>query len=653
MSTVATWLVSLLALIGSLSRAIRSETVVVSASQTLESFLCGNGLQREEGTELNLLLPSNVTHYIGSGDFCVVQNLSSVVISSDTPGKRAEIVCNHTSEFSFFTTRGFAFLNSNNLTLRDLSFSQCGGVLSREALVYENTTEVPVYFGTHQSAVLFFSETLDLTLYNIAVTEYYGFAIIAANLYGSPSFHSLQILNSLGATLCPSLITNHTRGNYTCYGSGVLVYIHDSKKGNSTTPRTHKLIIAKSLFKNNSYWTNDYECMHNVFQFNPDRVPIVGAGGLTVYFTQSVYRYLTRIDDCEITENTGTVAGGIFTAYVNSPPNSLLQVTNTVFSMNSNLLPICPGTAFSMYIYYTETYIKSFISSHQNELLDWIPLSIFDTLITKHTPRNKSIIESSSAVYLILVNQPLFDVVVKLSRVNFTHNGAFSTGICMYAQTSYGLMNNGKPLSLVMIDVVVEQNFQYFGQDAVGVMTNSSQFVFTGLDEVRIVGTSQLGSSFVANNGTVLQAYASDIYLTGKILFKDNMASQGAAIGLKSNSHLIIAENSTILFQNNHVFLDGGAIYANEVGTENSFCVIQVDSKKRNLTELNINVTFDGNTALRSGPATYVGPLQLCFQTRIPVFPRYLDNLYNSIFTFSGRNPCSCFSCCWYLSLCQ
>ena len=238
---------------------------------------------------------------------------------------------------------------------------------------------------------------------------------------------------------------------------------------------------------------------------------------------------------------------------------------------------------------------------------------------------------------MILVNQPLFDVVVKLSRVNFTHNGAFSTGICMYAQTSYGLMNNGKPLSLVMIDVVVEQNFQYFGQDAVGVMTNSSQFVFTGLDEVRIVGTSQLGSSFVANNGTVLQAYASDIYLTGKILFKDNMASQGAAIGLKSNSHLIIAENSTILFQNNHVFLDGGAIYANEVGTENSFCVIQVDSKKRNLTELNINVTFDGNTALRSGPATYVGPLQLCFQTRIPVFPRYLDNLYNSIFTFSGN----------------
>ena len=346
-------LVLFLALTGTLSRAIRSETFVVSATETLEYFLCGNGqeiFQREEGRiGIDLLLPSNVTHFISPGSSCVVQNLTNVVISSDTPGERAEIVCNHTGEFSFFTTRSFAFLNSNNLTLRDLSFSQCGGVLSQKALVYENSTEVPVYFGTNQSAVLFLSETLDLTLDNIAVTEYYGFAAIAANLYGSSLLNRLQIFNSLGATLCPSLIHNHTRGNYTCYGSGVLVYIHDSK----VTPLnyTQKLIIAKSLFMNNSYWTNDYVCMHNVFQFNPDRIPIVGAGGLTVYFTQSDYGYTAQMVECNITENSGTVAGGIFTAYVNSPPNSLLYLNNTVFSKNYNLLPICPGTAFSMYIY--------------------------------------------------------------------------------------------------------------------------------------------------------------------------------------------------------------------------------------------------------------------------------------------------------------
>lgn len=55
------------------------------------------------------------------------------------------------------------------------------------------------------------------------------------------------------------------------------------------------------------------------------------------------------------------------------------------------------------------------------------------------------------------------------------------------------------------------------------------------------------------------------------------------------------------------------------------------------MTELNINVTFDRNTALRSGPSTYAAPLQHCFQTKVHVFPRYLENLYYKIFTFTGN----------------
>ena len=56
-------------------------------------------------------------------------------------------------------------------------------LVSPDAFLYENSTDVPVFFGTNQSAVMFFSETLNLCLINIAVTHYYGFAIIAANPY--------------------------------------------------------------------------------------------------------------------------------------------------------------------------------------------------------------------------------------------------------------------------------------------------------------------------------------------------------------------------------------------------------------------------------------------------------------------------------------
>ena len=629
-------LVSLLALCGALPR--NCECVVLSATDlySLEKYFCGDeGHDSEiiQGSELKLA--TNVTHYIDPGSFCVVQNLVNVTISSDIPGRKAEIVCNHTAEFSFFTTRGFAFLNCTNLTLKDISFSQCGGVVSPEAFLYENSTDVPAFFGTNQSAVMFFSETLNLRLINIAVTQYYGFAIIAANAYGSPLFYGLHIFDSFGGPLCSTLIVIHTHGNYTCYGSGVLVYTHDSVVTALHTSPNNSLIISDSLFQRNSYFTNDYVCMQNVFQFYPERVPLSGAGGITLFFTQSMFVYTTVINHTVITENNGTIVGGLFAVFINSPYTSSLAITgHSIVSKNAILIPyvFCPGSGIGSYIYFTKSFIKSFEFNHSSELLDWTPLTIHETLITNH------ISKGSSTVYIILVNQALFDIMIALESVNFTNNGASDNGICMYAETVYGLMRNVKPLNLLMTDVFAEHNFQYFDDLTVDSLTYSSQFLFTRLGRVTIEGTSSLGSRFISNYGSVIDGFATDFYLIGNITFKDNKATYGAAILLESNSHIIIAENSTVLFQNNSAFLDGGAIYAYERGTENYVCVIQVDSNKRNISQLNINVTFDGNDAFRSGPATYVTPLQDCFQVSVHVFPSQLTNLYDHIFTFKANN---------------
>ena len=620
-------LVSLLAVSGALTKTCEGRILSATESHSLQKYFCGDGrdLLQREGSELQLA--TNVTHYIDPGSFCVVQNLVNVTISSDAPGKQAEIVCNHTAEFSFFTTRGFAFLNCTNLTLKDISFSQCGGVVSPEAFLYENSTDVPAFFGTNQSAVMFFSETLNLRLINIAVTRYYGFAIIAANSYGSPSFDDLHIFDSFGGPLCSTLIVNHTHGNYTCYGSGVLVYTHDSDVTalNSRSPN-NSLIISDSLFQRNSYFTNDYICMHNVFQFYPERVPLSGAGGITLFFTQSKFVYTTVINHTVITENNGSIVGGLFAAFINSPHTSFLTITgHTVISKNTMLIPFCPGSGIASYIYFTQHYIKSFEFDHSNDLY-WTPLILHDTLITNHTSNG------SSTVYIIMVNQPLFDIMIALDGVNFYN------GICMYAETSYGLSRlNVKPLNILMIDVIVEQNSQYFGNFTVNTVSNSSQFLFIRLGRVMIKGTS-IGSSFISNYGSVIDAFSTDIYLNGKITFQDNKATYGAAILLESNSHIILAENSAILFQNNSAFLDGGAIYAYERSTANYVCAIQVDSNKRNISTLNITVTFDGNNAFRSGPATYAAPLQHCFQVRVHVFPHQLTNLYDQIFTFVGNS---------------
>ena len=610
----------------------RTEALTVGSSQSLEHYLCGEGREILQQGTLQLVLPTNITHLISPGSFCVVQNLANVIVSSDTPGKRAEIICKHTSEFSFFTTRGFAFLNSSNLTLRDLSFSQCGGVLSQEALVYENSTEVPVYFGTNQSAVLFLSETLDLTLNNIAVTEYYGFAVIAANSYGSSSFNSLQILNSSGGTFCARL-PDFTRGNYTCYGSGVAVFTHDTKDSPFHNQTLSVLRIANSQFRNNTYFNDDFLCTHSAFRFNPDRIPFFGAAGMTTIFAQTTFMYQVVLDQCTIAQNNGTTTGGLFAAYINSPHTASLVLSgNTVLSNNTNIVSFCPGSGMTSSIYFTRDYVRSFEFSQSYQKSEWTPISMRDTLITNHARSGGS--KTSSTVYIVMSSQPLFDVVVELERVNFTFNRAYYTGICMFAETTYGLISNQKPLSLRMTDVHVEDNSQYFGNINVNTMTNSSQFLFTRLGRVTIKGTAFLGSKFVNNYGTVINAFASDVYLTGLVTFRDNTATQGAAMLLRSNSHLILAENSTVLFQNNQAFLDGGAIYANEGGTDNYVCVVQVDSDEKRWFDVNLNVTFDNNVAFRSGHSIFAAPIQQCFQVGVRVFSRHLTRLYSRVFTF-------------------
>ena len=138
----------------------------------------------------------------------------------------------------------------------------------------------------------------------------------------------------------------------------------------------------------------------------------------------------------------------------------------------------------------------------------------------------------------------------------------------MYAETADGLTRlNVKPLSILMTDVIVEHNSQYFGNLTVNTVANSSQFLLARLGRlgrVAIKGTSSFSNSFIGNNGSVIEAFATDIYLTGNITFQE-----------------------------------------------------------RNISQLNINVTFDGNNAFRSGPATYAAPLEQCFQMRVRVFPHH------------------------------
>ena len=67
--------------------------------------------------------------------------------------------------------------------------------------------------------------------------------------------------------------------------------------------------------------------------------------------------------------------------------------------------------------------------------------------------------------------------------------------------------------------------------------------------------------TFQSNRGTAIRAFWSDVYMKGHNSFIDNSATEGGAIALLQNSHLIVMNNTEILFQNNYAYEVGGAIF--------------------------------------------------------------------------------------------
>ena len=120
---------------------------------------------------------------------------------------------------------------------------------------------------------------------------------------------------------------------------------------------------------------------------------------------------------------------------------------------------------------------------------------------------------------------------------------------------------------------------------------------------------------FARNSVSALEAIASNLTLSGTVLFANNTASMGAALLLQQKSVITLALNSSVLFVGNHATLVGGAIYADTntfytaTGTGDiymgSVCMIELERKDQTALE------FHNNSAGSGGDVVYGGHMEL------------------------------------------
>ena len=136
---------------------------------------------------------------------------------------------------------------------------------------------------------------------------------------------------------------------------------------------------------------------------------------------------------------------------------------------------------------------------------------------------------------------------------------------------------------------------------------------------------------FFESSDSTLYASSTRLFLEGNITFRDNTATYGAGLALNDRSVMYLRPNTHIMFSHNHATYYGGAIYVQPVDTRdgNFRCFYQLDGVNQAISDPNIQITFENNTADFAGNVLYGGLVDFC--VLVPINTTR-NNSFDSIF---------------------
>ena len=225
-------------------------------------------------------------------------------------------------------------------------------------------------------------------------------------------------------------------------------------------------------------------------------------------------------------------------------------------------------------------------------------------------------------------------VKLRLNDCHFESNNAvFGAAINAYEQN----MNPERGGTQVEMSDSVAKDNKIISRDGSKVRSVDQS---TGAIDIRYINFTMRNCLVSGNNETGLYSQRSIIYLQETVIFENNTGTFGGAMRLLYYSYLIITSNSSVTFQGNHGSVYGGAFYVDfyqqPVYSYNyQDCFLFLNSSDEFycddrstcsiLSDLNINISFIGNSAPQGGIA-YGSALSSCFWGR---FTRNYTDIFN------------------------
>ena len=512
-----------------------------SDSKTLQYYLCSNG-SLLLNSDTVLILSTAVPHYLVPGPFCLVKNINNITIASNSSVKPAHIICHN----EIVPTRGIGFINISGLYLYNLHIHQCGGILNT-AITSNNTW---LYFPIGLSAVLLLHHCNELHVSNVSIDGgYYGYAIISIDVHGETLFYNITVTDSIVCTSQQLKLVSPF-----CSGSGLLfLFIDESDKLQSG----QSLLIKSSTISRN---VNQYLWGQNpidILQFGVQQVPVFGAGGLTILFIGSSYKYgHVILESNNVSSNSGNIAGGCLVLFFNtmSPtiPNLIFNTTPSIVNFYSNSVTgsyRARGGGVAIYVI-TRT------------------IPTIETSLTITFNQIKFLNNTSGyyggAVFIQLSHaSPVVATIYFIETIWFYNEATFGgSSLYIEANKHVPLTDDSYNISVLLSDIYVRNHRQLYSLDKkVYDVIIGSIFEFHNIDSISIKQQT-FGNHFYHNNQPVLVVVNSDLFIQGKVFFLHNLTKISSIIRLESLSHVTFQAPAFIRFEGKNNFPPAGAITA-------------------------------------------------------------------------------------------
>ena len=609
-------------------------------NSSLEYHLC---TASEELVSDTLMILSPGTHYIDQGDPCIIVGISNLTIRGNDQ-ELTRISCT-----SNVLGRNFIFLNVTALRIENILVHNCGREIPSNLPAEVNGTYT--YIGPKQKGVFLFHRVTDLLLERLVITQCYGFGITGINLRGDAVLRNVSIVDTdnYRHILCGGFVVGIVP-DFSCSGSGAAFIYSDPIDPNEPTPANTSLTIADSVFEYNQNFIpldRFLKVYINVRStFETEQFPSTGAQALAVFMSARSYHVSVDVTGCSIQKNNGYSAA-VVVLYYNMIREATVRFSNTIFA-NNVARDVGRGGGIILLMV---TYVDS-LHSYPS-----YPDDIHDVMIVTECLFMNNNAFQGGGVYIHPSPQNISDYRITFDRTTFIENSATvgSAFVASSIQTTF----QTNSVHILLQDVQAHNNtFPENIFSTSSTIDTSAVFVFVLIRNATFTGRLEThGGKFFNNSPGVILTSGGNVYLRGNLHFNDNLAFRGGGVSLYDYSLLFFHEGSQIRFVNNRAIQSGGAIYATSLGTGISdTCVLQVIGPNRvfgtrNLTQLDLSITFVNNTAGEAGNSIYANPVYNC--AYLPEASIVQDQIifseaevYNSIFTFdslkkNGRNELS------------